>query len=70
MYNALRIVEAESVEDYLDRYYKKDRMTDTLLESYEKEYKENGYVCTSHHDNVTGDFIAWPSYPSKTIAIP
>jgi len=33
----IKIVEAKSVKDYLDRYYKKSRMTDTLLESYEKE---------------------------------
>ncbi len=59
----MKIVEAKSVEDYLERYYKKSRMTPTKLDSYEKEYKEFGYVCTSHHDNVTGEFIAWPFYP-------
>lgn len=60
-----RIVEANSVADYLDRYYKKDRMTDTMLAHYEEKYKEFGYVCTSSHDNVTGDFIAWPWYPNQ-----
>ena len=61
----IRIVEATSVKDYLDRYYKKSRMTPTLLASYEEELQLNGYVCTSHHDNVTGEFIAWPDYPNK-----
>ena len=61
----MKIVEAKSVEDYLERYYKKSRMTDTLLASYEEEYAANGYVCTSHHDNVTGEFIAWPFYPNQ-----
>ena len=59
----MEIVEATSVEDYLNRYYKKDRMTPTLLASYEQDFKEFGYVCTSHHDNVTGEFIAWPYHP-------
>ena len=57
------IVKAKSVKDYLDRYYKKARMTPTLLDTYEKEYEKYGYVCTSSHDNVTGEFIAWPHYP-------
>ena len=57
----IRIVEADSVEDYLNRYYKKDRMTPTLVETYKEELERYGYVSTSHHDNVTGEFIAWPS---------
>lgn len=61
----MKIVEAKSVKDYLERYYKKARMTDTLLESYEEEYAEYGYVCTSHHDNIIGEFIAWPKYPNR-----
>jgi len=66
------IVEAKSVEDYLDRYYKKSRYTlcgkeyaGELLASYQKEYAQRGYVCTSHHDNVTGEMIAWPHYPKN-----
>lgn len=61
----VKIVKAKSVKDYLDRYYKKNRVTNTLLKSYEKEYKEYGYICTSYHDNVTGEFIAWPYYPCR-----
>lgn len=60
-YRNIKIVAAESVEDYLNRYYKKSRMTSTLLESYKEEFKKNGFICTSHNDNVTGEFIAWPS---------
>jgi hypothetical protein len=59
----MRLVEADSVADYLTRYYKRERMTPTLLASYEAELAERGYVCTSHHDNVTGSFIAWPRLP-------
>lgn len=56
----MKIVKAKSVKDYLNRYYKKSRMTDTLLASYEAEYRNFGYVCTSKHDNVLGELIAWP----------
>ena len=55
----MKFVEAESVKDYLNRYYKKDRFTDTLLSSYEEELAKYGYVCTSHHDNILGEFIGW-----------
>ena len=67
----MKIIQAESVKDYLDRYYKKARYTGrgaeyaaSLLESYESEYKKFGYVCTSRFDNVTGEIIAWPTYPA------
>lgn len=59
----IRIVEAASVADYLDRYYKPSKRTPTLLASYEEEFQRYGYVCTSQHDNITGEFIAWPMYP-------
>jgi hypothetical protein len=63
----MKIVEATSVKDYLDRYYKKSKMTLTLLQSYQEEFERNGYICTSHHDNVMGEFIAWPDYPRHLI---
>jgi len=59
----MKIVEAESVEDYLERYYKQNRMTPTLLGVYQEEFDRSGYVCTSRFDNVTGVMIAWPYYP-------
>jgi hypothetical protein len=59
----VKIVEAESIADYLDRYYKKDRLTPTLLQTYTENFTEHGYICTSHHDNILGEFIAWPYHP-------
>lgn len=56
-------VEADSLEDYLSRYYKSDRVTDTLLATYQEELDHDGYVHTSHHDNITGRHISW--YPSR-----
>lgn len=59
----MRIVKAKSVADYLRRYYRKERMTDTLLQTYTEEFAQHGYVCTSEHDNITGEFICWPVLP-------
>lgn len=54
-------VQADDLADYLRRYYKKRRIGDfeTLLAAYQKQLNLNGFVCTSHHDNVTGNAIAW-----------
>ncbi len=59
------IVEATSLENYLDRYYKPNRRTSTLLSIYHGELDKFGYVCTSQHDNVTGSFIYWPHHPRR-----
>jgi len=68
----VKIVQATSIQDYLDKYYKRDRYTGrgeeyakVLLTSYQEEYAARGYICTSHHDNVTGEMIAWPYYPNQ-----
>lgn len=59
----MRAVEANSIEDYLNRYYKRDRMTDTLVATYTREFEQDGYICTSHYDNITGEMIFWPAIP-------
>lgn len=56
----IRVVEANSVEDYLHRYYRPDRLTPETLAVYKQDFERNGYVETSHHDNVMGCFIGWP----------
>ena len=61
----MKMVKAKSLEDYLDIYYKKNRRTPTLLDSYREELHCYGYVCTSEHDNVTGEFICWT--PNKKL---
>lgn len=60
-WSTIRIVKAASVADYLDRYYKRDRRTPTLLQTYTQEFEQDGYICTSPHDNIVGELIAWPS---------
>jgi len=59
----MKLVEARDVADYLTRYYRRDRMTGTLLQTYTEELGRYGYVCTSKHDNITGEFICWPNLP-------
>lgn len=60
------VVEAESVADYLTRYYKPDRIDaagfEVLKRSYEIELEVYGFVVTSHYDSVTGGLIAWPKF--------
>jgi len=62
----MKIVEAQSVKDYLTRYYKKP-VTDNLIASYEDELKLYGYICTSRHDNILGEIICWPKQPAWVI---
>jgi hypothetical protein len=66
----VQIVEAESVADYLKRYYKPDRLASTgfevLRRSYEIELEVYGFVVTSHYDSVAGGLIAWPHFEEWT----
>ena len=59
-------VDAESVSDFLDRYYKKDRYhgrgadyAAALLASHEHNFEVNGYDIISRHDSVTGEVVAF-----------
>jgi hypothetical protein len=63
-------VQADSLQNYLKRYYKPRRIHDfdSLLRSYQAELDKFGFVHTSHHDNVTGRHIAWFLPDEQTIA--
>ena len=59
-------VPADSVEDFLERYYKHERykgrgeeVRKNKLLSYKKQFIERGFCSCSHHDNVTGRFITF-----------
>lgn len=59
-------VGAESVADFLAKYYKQERYTGRgesyakcLLESYEREFKMLGYTHISKHDSATGSNVAY-----------
>lgn len=64
-------VEAESVEDYLNRHYRPERFrgrgeeyATRLIASYQRELEQYGYCLTSHHDTIYGRAIVW--YGPKT----
>lgn len=52
-------VEADSVEDFLKKYYKPERYTESLLQKYKKELEEQGYCFISAHDCVMGRAAAY-----------
>lgn len=55
-------VKADSVKDFLEKYYKKDRYKgheEELLKSYTEEFKKEGFCFISHHDSITGECVAW-----------
>lgn len=58
-------VEADSVAEFLERYYRPDRYhgrgeeyAAVLLASHEKDYRTKGFDIISHHDSATGRVVA------------
>jgi hypothetical protein len=60
-------VEAKSVADFLERYYKADRFhsqsdpekAKRILADYEAEFKADGYCIISKWESVTGKVVAY-----------
>lgn len=59
-------VEADSVEDFLSRYYKPERYigrgeeyAQSLLRSYQNEFEQEDFAFISRHDSVTGKAVAF-----------
>lgn len=59
-------VDADSVEDFLNKYHKQSRYTgrgreyaEWLLKSYEEEFKKNGFCFMTHHNSITGRTVAY-----------
>ena len=70
-------VEADSVADFLERYYKKAlyhgrgaEYAAGLLASHEKDFELYGYDIISHHDSVTGEVVAYFAAPTCPIEAP
>mgnify|MGYP006921406845 CR=1 FL=1 len=76
-------VEAASVAEFLDRYYKPNRYKEqgkeyaaVLLASHEKDFRNKGFDIISRHDSVTGKVVAifadlhvYTNGPDKVVAI-
>ena len=59
-------VEADSVADFLARYYKPERYTGRgedyaacLLASHKRHLAEEGYDFIIHHDSITGRIVSF-----------
>jgi hypothetical protein len=63
-------VSAESVGDFIDRYYKPDRLQDfpgdmegerrqRLINNYTRELESCGYCFISRHDSITGRVVSF-----------
>jgi D-tyrosyl-tRNA(Tyr) deacylase len=59
-------VEADSVEDFLKKYYKASRYTEqgeqyaaSLLESYKADFESDGFVFVSRHDSRSGEVVSF-----------
>lgn len=57
---------ADSVADFLERYYKRARYhgrgeeyAAALLESHQRDFDEYGYDLISQHDSVTGEVVTY-----------
>ena len=67
-----RAVKVESIEDFLNKYYKFERYrgrgpeyADVLLTSYKKRVKEDGCCFISRHDSTTGEIVSYYPEPDK-----
>lgn len=52
-------VKANSVKDFVLKYYKKERLTNTMIETKEREFKNFGYCTISHHDSNTAKIVRY-----------
>jgi hypothetical protein len=65
-------VQAASVADFLDRYYKHDRYRGrgadyaaAVLASHQRDFERDGYDIISRHESVTGEVVAYFAAPTK-----
>jgi Txe/YoeB family toxin of Txe-Axe toxin-antitoxin module len=59
-------VAADSIEDFLKRYTKPDRLEGRCqdymkvrIESYTKEFQKDGFTFMSHHESITGRIVSY-----------
>lgn len=63
-------VPADSVEDFINRYYRGDRLQGyerdcpgyvaAVMSSHQRDYERSGYCIISRHESATGQTVAWP----------
>jgi hypothetical protein len=65
-------VQAASVADFLDRFYKHDRYRGrgadyaaAVLASHQRDFERHGFDIISRHESVTGSVVAYFAAPAK-----
>lgn len=48
-----------SVNDFLLKYYRKDRFSESLFDTYNESFQKNGFCFISDHDSVTRETVAF-----------
>lgn len=68
LYNLFRSkqVKADSLEAFLNRYYKRDRLgkrgkeyVEAVTRSHQKDLNNYGYTIISRHESATGEVVAF-----------
>jgi hypothetical protein len=74
-------VSAESIDDFINKYYKPSRLTaqgypdyeQILKASHNQDFLEHGFDIISHHDSRTGEVVAYfgtDKYPDRKVITP
>lgn len=60
------VSDCKTVKEFAYKYRKMDRFVQrgedyekAIMKTHNEQLKDFGYTCISHHDNVTGKFIAY-----------
>lgn len=56
-----RVTDVASVDEFISKYYKRERLQDVTIASAQKEVTLSGYDIISHHSSVTGEVVAYMS---------
>ena len=54
-----QVDDVNSVDEFLENYYKRDRFTDSLVDTYKERLQKEGYCSICHHDSKTGKVVSY-----------
>ncbi len=66
LFSHCAVKDVSTIPEFLSRYYRADRYTGrgkeyaaALLNDFEDEFEEDGFVIISKHDSVTGSVVSF-----------
>lgn len=68
IYKRNRVNHCRSVEQFLLTYYRHIEREDdiySLLEAYNRTFKEDGYIVITHHTSTTGKTVSYYGYGNE-----